>query len=230
MGQRFHILLASLLAMHLVLPFISGRTLGLIVYYAILWANLIFGVRAVASSRRAVGVVVGLGALSFLLSLYSAYRESSGESTSGELHVSAVIVVTGLFFGALTTELLRFVLRPGRIDSSRIAAAACAYFLLAAVWAFAYALLENLGLGSISGMEGLDARERYSHLLYFSFTTLTTLGYGDLTPVSGPTRALATTQAVVGQLFLAVLVARLVALQILHSSSDPPGGGPRQDG
>ena len=73
--------------------------------------------------------------------------------------------------------------------------------------------------GSFTGSEGW-AETGFSHLNYFSFVTLTTLGYGDINPVSGPASAFAMLEAIIGQLFLVILVARLVGLQISHSQQN----------
>ena len=92
------------------------------------------------------------------------------------------------------------------------------------IWTYAYSVVSILVPGSftvmggdvgalrLGGKDSLDA-------IYYSFVTMTTLGYGDVAPVSAPARALAVLQALTGQLYLAVLVARLVALHIAHSTS-----------
>ena len=83
--------------------------------------------------------------------------------------------------------------------------------------------------GSFSVAEPLTAQaltslqEQASILLYFSFVTLTTLGFGDITPLTSAARSLCWLEAVVGQMFIAILVARLVGLQILSASMDRDG-------
>jgi hypothetical protein len=66
--------------------------------------------------------------------------------------------------------------------------------------------------------------EQSLYPIYFSLVTMTTLGYGDITPDSDTSRMLASMEAVIGQIYLAVLVARLVGLQIAQSSADRLGG------
>lgn len=65
---------------------------------------------------------------------------------------------------------------------------------------------------------GQDRALTGAEMIYYSFVTLTTLGYGDIVPVSPSARSLATLEALTGQLYLTVLVARLVGLQITHSA------------
>ena len=85
--------------------------------------------------------------------------------------------------------------------------------LMGLMWAYGYALLEHLMPGSFvypGNISELDV----DALHYFSFVTMTTLGYGDISPLSEPAKAMAMTQAITGQIYLAVLVARLVGINI----------------
>lgn len=92
--------------------------------------------------------------------------------------------------------------------------AVCGYFLLGLFWAFVYVGIEKIDPGTFAFSEALDseASERLTELLYFSFVTITTLGYGDITPVGDLARALVVLEAFIGQVYLVVLVARLVSL------------------
>ena len=99
------------------------------------------------------------------------------------------------------------------------------YLLLALTWSTLYTAAEYVAPGSImvGGVALSDAYPNTSRLwdgpetIYFSFVTMTTLGYGDMVPVSPVARMCAVLQAVLGQLYLAVLVARLVGLHIVHA-------------
>jgi len=84
------------------------------------------------------------------------------------------------------------------------------------MWVFLYNITEILHPGSFSLAAVLDAESKKA-LYFFSFVTLTTLGYGDITPVSGPARSLAMVEAIVGQMYIAVLIARLVGTHISQS-------------
>jgi hypothetical protein len=131
-------------------------------------------------------------------------------------HVSTILFLTLTAGGVLAN-----VLRAGRVTPHRIQGAVAAYLLLALIFAFAYSLTEILAPGSFHLPAPIVAApagaERMGELVYFSFVTLTTLGYGDVTPASPSARTLATLEALVGQLYLAILIARLVSLQIAHS-------------
>jgi voltage-gated potassium channel Kch len=99
----------------------------------------------------------------------------------------------------------------------------CAYLLLGMTWTMVCILIQIFVPGSYAvGGEPLviggGGRGVYPDFIYYSFVTLTTLGYGDMLPLSPPARSMAVLEAVVGQMFIAVLVARLVGLQIASSS------------
>jgi hypothetical protein len=112
-------------------------------------------------------------------------------------------------------HILVYVLRPGRVDTEKIYAAICVYFFIGVVWKNFYLLVDQL----IPGSFGPTELARGS-LLYFSFITLSTLGYGDITPANGPAQALAYLEALTGQLYLTILVARLVGLHIAEGGKD----------
>lgn len=122
---------------------------------------------------------------------------------------------------------LHFVLRKGTVDSERIYAALSVYLLAGLVFGVAYHVMETIWPGSlrVTSTEGAPvAAAGLKNAIYFSFVTLATLGYGDVVPASPLARSLAISEAVGAQLYLAVLIARLVSLQA-GSTSD--GDGPK---
>ncbi len=147
-------------------------------------------------------VVVGI-----FLSVLAANTEST------LVQFSSLIALIGFFGVAITFTLIKVAVGTD-IDANRIAGAICVYLLLGLIWAMGYALLEMAVPGSFSGFSSLDDSGFSSEWVYFSFVTITTLGYGDLLPVSATARALSQTEAVVGQFYLAILVAGLVGAYI----------------
>ncbi len=103
---------------------------------------------------------------------------------------------------------------------NRLVGAVCVYLLLGVMWALAYTVLDLLAPGSFRGFSSLDDRSWDSEWLFFSFVTMTTLGYGDITPVSATAKFLAYSQAVFGQFYIAVLVAGLVGAYIARRQSE----------
>ena len=129
------------------------------------------------------------------------------------------------FLGFVAVSILIHIVAEETVTSDLIYGSACVYFLIGFVWAIAYGLIELFipGSFSISG-QALSRADYLSHygflnetLSYYSFVTLTTLGYGDIIPLSPPARAASTLEAIVGQLYIALLVARLVGLYVAQS-------------
>jgi hypothetical protein len=113
--------------------------------------------------------------------------------------------------------------RKGPVNFYRIQGAVAAYLLLGLAWALAYQLVALLAAGAFVS-PGPTGPERY-RWIYFSFVTLTTVGYGDVTPVHPVARSLALVEALTGQLYPAILLARLVSLAAGGRSADPTAGG-----
>jgi voltage-gated potassium channel Kch len=104
------------------------------------------------------------------------------------------------------------VYRSGPVTHHRILGAVAVYLLLGLVWANAYALLQNLRPDAFAGT--LNEAFISQTWIYYSFVTLTTMGYGDITPVHPAARSLAIAEAVTGQLYIAITLARLVSLHV----------------
>ena len=128
---------------------------------------------------------------------------------------------TGLLALLLLLAVVLFqTLRGGPINVHRIQGGVAAYLLIGVAWAHAYSLVALLRPGAFSG--AVSAADGARAFLYFSFVTLTTVGYGDVLPVHPAARSLAMLEAVTGPLYLAILLARLVSLAVA------PGGRARE--
>ncbi len=104
------------------------------------------------------------------------------------------------------------------MTADKIFAAICVYLLVGYGWAFIYALIDDLQPGAFPNLsvQAKDFSGRVMQLRYFSFMTLTTVGYGDVVPLSPIARTMAALEAIMGQVYLTILVARLVGLHIVH--------------
>ena len=124
------------------------------------------------------------------------------------------------FLMYITFHIFRYLLNARKVDSEIIYAAICLYLLTGMTWALIYFGILLVDPGAINLM--VDTRSTDSHsvtvllqeLVYFSYVTQTTLGYGELTPASDIARAFVIAQALFGQIYIAVIIARLVGLQI----------------
>jgi hypothetical protein len=114
--------------------------------------------------------------------------------------------------------LLSQIFRAGSVTSARIQGAVAVYLLLGLAWAHGYEIVNRLIPGSFHSSVG--GAFSVVEWFYYSFATLTTLGYGDIVPIKHVSRSLAIGEALTGQLYLTVLIARLVALEVMSWNPD----------
>jgi voltage-gated potassium channel len=134
-----------------------------------------------------------------------------------------VFLAAGLVLTAfVVVNLLRFVLRAPLVNVEVLCASISAYLMLGLIWTMAYWLVGTVDPGSLRVQHTTGTKESMEgfNAFYFSFITLSTVGYGDITPVSRIARWLAAMEAMTGLLYVAVLIARLVALYSTPKSRD----------
>jgi hypothetical protein len=144
-----------------------------------------------------------LAAIAVLISLIAAIVGGKSEGIPGA--ISAVLLATCL------VAIISRISKHDHVSSQTLLGAMCCYVLFGLVYTFIYAAIAKLGNGPFLSPAGNHSLSDY---LFFSYTTLTTTGYGDLVPATGLGRALAMLEALMGQLFLVTVLARLVALWI----------------
>ena len=145
---------------------------------------------------------------------------------SRELLVPAGQLIWVLLSLAVGIGILRVALGSGHVDSERIFAALSLYILFGLAFGVLFTSVELIQPGSLSGI-GTGPEDRsvlMNQTIYFSFVTLATLGYGDIVPVTPVTRGLANLESILGQLYLTVLVARLVSLYGTNAKVDVAAG------
>lgn len=212
--QRCFYLFLMLIAFIAVVSFIEPTRLGRI---AIAGANAFLVVATVAS--------VGRTTLSFVLALVLAVPALVYQwiaLQSGDPHA---LVMSRWFAVALYATtigyLMRYVFRREVMTADKLFGAASMYMLIGIFWAFLYALVENYHPGSFT-LGGQPAKPGFFDLVYFSFTVLTSTGFGDLAPLGRQARGICTVEQIVGALFVAILIARLAGVY-------PPGVRPGPD-
>jgi len=139
------------------------------------------------------------------------------------------VTAASLLLGIATIAFVCVVLLMGiykhpRITAASVSASLVVYLFLGIIWATAFFLAETSAPGSFYGLDTAASAATRRELFYYSFVTLTTVGYGDIGPVSPVARSLAITEAIVGQLYLVVLVASLVGMFLSERSSRQPEG------
>lgn len=188
---------------------------------AIFFSMLLLSGFTTMSERRLPTVCAGIVAVAAVILTW--LRDFNPASRPLELGSG---LVTLCFMILLTVAVIWHVFRDGPVTGGRIQDAIAAYILIGLTWAQIYRLLDAFLPGSINLPPlppGQAAQAVDSQLTYFSFVTLTTLGYGDITPIHSVARMFAVLEALIGQLFPATLLARLVALETMNRSR---GGKP----
>jgi len=205
-------LLAALTLLLIVRPFFDSY-LGPIFVDLFLVMTLISAILACANRVRHVVVGVSL-ATSVLIALLIRNINGAGiaDLTIGVLSIC--------FFGYVIGLVLGSVFRDSRsVSVNTICGGLAVYLLLGLWWSFAFSLLESTVPGSFSGIREGTVFTTFERFLGLSFVTLTTLGYGNVVPLTPRADALAVAEAIVGQIYLTVLVARLVALNLIHGAN-----------
>lgn len=215
---RFSALLVSLVLLFLVAPLMPGdQTFADKMFGVLILAVLVSCLRAIARNRGFFWfmlvftlVNVGLGSVEIISNMET------------EAFRSMVLAVRLSYFAVMFFSIMRYVLDSSPATADKICGAISAYMLMGVAWSFIYALFYQIDPESIRVPEQLLSTDTINSTwtLYFSFTTLTTLGYGDIVPQKSGVQSYAIMEAACGQIFLAVIVARLIALQITHQRKE----------
>lgn len=202
--HRFVLLLASLVLLLVLSPALDGGAAGGLLLSVLFTLVLLAAVFAASGRRSTLAVALGFAVPWLYLSwLHPLWR-------TGPIDVLADLLLIGLAAYVLALVLAR-VLRADRIGVDAICGAIAVYLLTGVVWAVCYGVIEALAPGSFR-LADEGAGMVWNQLLYYSLVTLTTLGYGDITPLTAAARIWSALEAVTGTLYLAILIARLVSL------------------
>jgi hypothetical protein len=205
---RYVLLLVSILLLFLLRPFFEGR-IGMAMLLDFIFSFILLSAIYAASEKRYLFFVSLCVALPPLVLRWTVHFV---ESPTLALLTDILMVA---FAAYILTIVLSHVFRQHEVTTDLIMGAVCGYFFIGLMWAFVYTLLESVQAGSFRFGEG--QAQDISHFIYYSFVTQTTLGYGDIAPVSAPARSFAVLEAMIGQLYVAILIARLVGIHISQS-------------
>lgn len=224
--SRYLLLLIALSVLLVAYPFWGRDVVGLATFDIMLWGVLLAGLWALHENPGVLRIALALALAAFLANVFT-YLLPSRQAVlvSCLLDLSLLILVT--------TIILSHVVEEGRVDADRIFGAICGYLLIGLSWALIYGALDLVQPGSFDLGEPEAAPSEPGHdlaphfadmdpVLYYSLVTLSTLGYGDIVAVTRAARSLSALEAVVGQLYIAVVVARLIGLQIVARRRDGP--------
>ena len=207
---RFLILLILILSLLVLTPFLDEFVQTRIlmdVFLTVIFIFIIYSIRL----KRSQAIIASVLVLPLIVATWSTYF----------VEIKTISLLTRifgvLFFAYAAVNILRIIAKSEKVTRETIFAAIVAYLLIALMWAFLYMILELVSPGSFS-FPDTGFRGETMRFEYLSFVTITTLGYGDITPVTDKASALVIIEAVVGQIYLVVLVAWLVGMHVSQRS------------
>jgi hypothetical protein len=214
---RYIYLFIALLLLLLLYPFFAETVKGLVFLDFLFTAVLLLGIYTTCRHKTTLIIALALGIPAMAGKWLSYFIDFPALILIG--HIIAV-----LFFIFIIVIILGHVLRGNIVTTDTIYGAVCVYFLIGIAWAFLFSAIETLNPGSfLIDQVPLSTTERkLPHLLYYSFVTLTSLGLGDISPANYISRTYTYMEAIMGQFYMLILIARLVGLHIAGSIKRGP--------
>jgi hypothetical protein len=216
---KFLTLFVTLLLIVVAYPVLRDIFQTRLVFDVVFTLVFLGGVLAVFSNRRSRILAFVLGAPT-VLGVWSGYVLPSLPRLPMivAFHLTAV-----LFFAFIIISVLKSLSR--EVTSDGIYGAFCGYLLLGIIFGHVFCVVETLVPGSFQASAGMPSHSPnddrlHAFLTYFSFMTLTTIGYGDIVPLSQAARALVVVEAVLGQFYIVVVMAELIGMRMSHALSD----------
>lgn len=206
---RYLYLLIALVVMLVAYPYAGGG--GALGIAAVLIP--IASVFALGTHHRHRLILLVLG----IVTVAGIIQEATG---AGILPLVAVGASALLLFAYTTIFVLSRVLRSERVTGDTLCGAIAVYLMIGVTWSLAYVLLEHLHPGSFRLAAGAMPRADGKDLLYFSYVTLATVGYGDVLPITDGARSFAVLEGLCGTIYMAILVARLIGLHLAQTGSE----------
>lgn len=217
--RKYLVLMAALVILLVISPLLSDTARGRWALDALTTLVFLGGIFVVFADKvqRRLALVLGIPAL---LDNWSTVAQLSEPPLAVVLNAGSV-----LFVSFIVLVVLRSMFRAERITADSVRGAFCCYLLIGLAFGDAYCIVELLQPGSFrteTGTMGFpDELARRSALTYMSFVTLTTVGFGDVTPATAAARWLAVAEAIFGQFYIAILVAELVGKSVAQALLEP---------
>jgi hypothetical protein len=200
-------------------PFVEGLKNGQIIEGMLVTVVLVSSVLAVGGRRQTLLIA--------LLLVTPALVGRWGNHLWPDVVPAELYLIPAMvFLSFIVMQLLRFVLRAPRVNTEVLCGGIAGYVLMGLLWSMAYLLVAKTAPNAFAISAGPPDEHSMDPFtaFYFSFATLTTIGYGDITPVSRVARMLSVMEAMTGMFYVAILISRLVAL---HTSNPPTPASPQ---
>ncbi|MEH6577766.1 MAG: ion channel [Amphritea sp.] len=193
--------------------FMTGSGLGQYFVVALTIISMSIGVWSIRSSRYAFhtgfGLVIGIIVITIIVRVLDM------------VHLEFIHILLMFFFFLVTLKMAsEQALFSGKITSNSLIGSICIFLLLGLIWVMLYLLVAEFNPNAFSGLEQTSWKQNFPEFIYFSFVTLTTLGFGDLLPLSPLARFLVYMEAVVGVFYMAIVVSSLVGASQTDSATE----------
>jgi len=213
--SRFFYLLCSLVAYFIGSSFLSGSKTTNFINTILLSFFIIIGIFPFIK-QKVISVLTPAVAIVILCLHFTVIFIKQDESIFIALYFACAI-----FLSLITFAVIYSITQHQRITLDSLFGAICGYFLIGFSWTFFYMVIKVIYPESFPAhmLEG-SMHDRTQHFFYFSFSTMTTLGYGDILPLTNVSRTFAWLEAVCGQIYLAVWISQLVGLRIAQEINE----------
>lgn len=146
-----------------------------------------------------------------------------GKFFDHQLYVYLILAILLMFFIGSFSTAAKQVLLVGDIDGNKIIGSLSLYILLGLIWAVIYLLLLGMDPTAFSGIETSNWQQSFSRVAYYSFVTLTTLGYGDILPTNHVAEFFVYLEAIIGVFYMAIIVSSLISLRLSALDKEKQG-------
>jgi hypothetical protein len=204
---RFTFLLSSLLLLLVLIPIIGENHLVSFLLSLVISYTLLSCILVVSNNTLHFKIGLSLAVPYFILNWLHGYFPTI-------VWLERIDLIFGaFFFGFVTVVMLVMILKGSQVNIEVVFAALSAYLLIGVTWTFIYGIIDSYLPGSFNNIPAdmIDPRYRFT---YFSFVTLTTLGYGDITPNNSISQSWTVLEAIIGQIYLVVVISGLVGVYI----------------
>lgn len=210
---QFRYFLLLLITIFIAFPFLKGVKSEIMLISCIFFTVIIFAFRLLAIRMRYIVSFLTSQVLIFLIGVLVWPHLS--EITERNLAIVPLITYT-VFLGYSLVLMISKIFETSRVTATLIAIGMSIYLLIGFLWTLFYYIIQYYDSNAFHYVELRNSM----YLMYYSFTTLTTLGYGDIYPVNRFAMVFSNLEAIFGQIYISIFVARLVGMHIVHESNN----------
>ncbi len=204
-------LLATLIAIFILHPLLSYTPVGSLIIVSLLFWAIIIITRTILP-RRAFQAYLSLALFGFGVQMLALLKDLTGvQFLPMDLTLILTLLGQTIFAGFLIVPIRSIIQRlfqERQVTVNTLRGSVCVYLLIGTLWSIVYGIIYTVNPQAFAFAHPASGEELY----YFSFVTLTTVGYGDIVPVAPLARSLTNVEAIIGQMYIAIIVARVVGL------------------